>query len=461
MSDSEEWRATHRSLSEVDLRFREIARSSPELLARDSFRGLEGNKDLLKYNLQPWPTLIGRQKLEAFKRVSLRVADLLASVPQRLLGNDPARIAEFYQLGSPVVAEILFSRPSGLETLVSRGDFIDTADDFKCIEFNFTPNLGGWETPILIGLHLAVPATAAVLRELDIEARYTDTMLEFFLLILDHLESRGLTREGELTFAFIGRNHLQPVAVTSGTDYLNAEIVRALSAAKRGDLQAKAVICSYNELVTTREGVFYGARRVHAILEFCDELTPTPVYRSFKAGQLVLVNGPLEPILSTKRNVALLSQFANSDVFSAEERAFVQKHVPWTRLALPGAVEFEGERCSLEDLLRARQERFVLKDATSSGGKGVLLGRFTPKDQWRKAIDTALANGRWVVQEHWESLPYLYQSGDYGCSIHDVIWGPFVFAGTYGGAILRMQPKANGGAVNLSLHATEGILLEI
>jgi hypothetical protein len=42
-----------------------------------------------------------------------------------------------------------------------------------------------------------------------------------------------------------------------------------------------------------------------------------------------------------------------------------------------------------------------------------------------------------------------------------VVWGPFDFGDRYGGVILRMQPKAAGGAVNLSLHATAGIVLEV
>jgi hypothetical protein len=103
----------------------------------------------------------------------------------------------------------------------------------------------------------------------------------------------------------------------------------------------------------------------------------------------------------------------------------------------------------------------VLKKAGGHGGSGVVLGRFAAPERWREALATALREGDWVVQETLESLPYLYQSGDYGCSIHDVIWGPFVFGNRYGGVVLRMQPAAAGGPVNLTLHATEGIVLEV
>lgn len=462
MTPTEDWRATHRALSEQDLRFREMALETPAFLARSSFQALEKNKDLLMFRLQPWLTFIGREKLEEFKRVSLGMADLLMSVPQRLFGGDPARLAAFYGLGPPVVAEILFTPPTGLETFVGRGDFIDTADGFKCIEFNFTPNLGGWETSILVGMHLSVPVTAAALAELGIEVRYTDTILRFFLHVLEDLDRKGLLLRGsELTFAFTTKH--QPLGPTAPEVlYLNSEIARALAAAGRGDLRGQTVVCRYGDLTATPQGVFHDGKRVQAVLEFSSHVTPRPIYQCFKAGQLSLLNGPLEPVMSTKQNVALLSQHAGSDAFSREERAFIARHVPWTRLVVPGPTDFEGETSSsMEDLLIARQDRLVLKEASSSGGMGVVLGRSATAEQWRETVDKALARGGWVVQEILESLPYLYQSGDQGCSIHDVIWGPFVFAGSYAGAILRMQPKAGGGAVNLSLHATEGVLLEV
>ena len=69
--------------------------------------------------------------------------------------------------------------------------------------------------------------------------------------------------------------------------------------------------------------------------------------------------------------------------------------------------------------------------------------------------------GDWVVQEYIQSRPYLFQAGRYGCSPHDVVWGPFVFGSTYAGTILRVQPKSIDGIVNLSRGATEGILLEL
>jgi hypothetical protein len=66
------------------------------------------------------------------------------------------------------------------------------------------------------------------------------------------------------------------------------------------------------------------------------------------------------------------------------------------------------------------------------------------------------------VQEHVESRPYLYQLGEQGSAVHDVIWGLFCFGNLYGGAFLRMLPKGSGdGVINSARGATEGILLEV
>jgi hypothetical protein len=227
------------------------------------------------------------------------------------------------------------------------------------------------------------------------------------------------------------------------------------------DLQGRVVVCSPEMLVPAVNGLYLDNQRIEAVIELSGSGTPPHIYRPFKGDLVGLYNGPMGPVLSSKRNVALLSQHAASGGYTADEQAFIGAHVPWTRLVSPGEVDYDGEVHLLVDLLTTRREHFVLKDAQSMGGKGVVLGKFVSSEIWRQTLDHALAKGGWVVQEVLESLPYLYQNGEYGCSIHDVIWGPFVFGGRYGGVVLRMQPKVAGGAVNLSLNATEGIVFEV
>jgi hypothetical protein len=459
------WQATHRGLSELDLRFREAARDSPELLDRARFRlldegseGSEGSK-LLRFPLQPWPTFVGAAKLAEIRRVSIEVCRLLRGVPERIFEHDPVKLAEFYRLPSPAIAEILFAPPTGADTMLARGDLIETVAGFQCIEFNFSPSLAGWDGTIITNLQLAAPATARFMAAEGVKPAFTDTLLEMFRHVIQDLRGKGVAGAGGLTIALLP-DRKETAVIAEQLEYLNRELRRTI-AAMGLDWRGRLVGCLPEQLVFQGGRLLLAAQQIDGVLELGGTPTPPHIYRPFKAGLIGLYNGPMGAILSDKRNLALLSLHAATAGYSPEEQAFIAAHVPWTRLVAPGAIDWQGKTQPLAELLAAEQPRFVLKKAGGHGGSGVVLGKFAAPERWREALATALREGDWVVQETLESLPYLYQSGDYGCSIHDVIWGPFVFGDRYGGVVLRMQPAAAGGPVNLTLHATEGIVLEV
>jgi len=455
------WQATHRGLSELDLRFREAARESPEFLDRARYRLLDEGSRMLRFRLQPWPTFVGAEKLAEIRRVSIGVCRLLRGVPERIFENDPVKLARFYRLPSPAIAEILVAPPTGADTALARGDLIETAAGFKCIEFNFSPSLAGWDSTIITGLQLAAPPTARFMAGEGVRAAFTDTLVEMFRHVVEDVRGKGVAGAGarELTIALLP-NRQETAVIAEQLDYLNRELRRTI-AAMGLDLQGRVVGCLAEQLAFQGDRLLLASRQIDGVLELGGTPTPPHIYRPFKAGLIGLYNGPMDAILSDKRNLALLSRHASTAGYSPEEQAFIAAHVPWTRLVAPGEIDWEGRMQPLAELLAAEPARFVLKKATGYGGSGVVLGRFASPERWRDALATALREGDWVVQETLESLPYLYQSGDYGCSIHDVIWGPFVFGQRYGGVVLRMQPAAAGGPVNLTLHATEGIVLEV
>lgn len=458
MDESDIWQATHRDLSEIDLKFRQMAKDSPEFLDRATFRALDRTNDLLEGGLQPWLTFIGPRKLEEFKRASIGISQLILDAPRRVFREDWAGLASFLHLGSPTIAEVLFLEPTGVESFLMRGDFIETANGFKCIELNCTPNLGGWDIGILFRRHLTVPCTNRFLEQEGIQPRFTDTILEMFLHILEDVRRKDIARDGEVTIAFEAGDEKRR---DEATVHFQKELDRTIATAGL-DVAGRVVFARYEELVVqNRNTLTFNGRRVDAVVELQQIQTPPPLYRLFKAGRVALYNGPLGIALTDKRNLALLSTAASSGAYSPEERAFIEAHLPWTRLVVPGETEYEGTTRPLADLLRARQERFVLKLGDSKGGVGVYLGQATTPEEWSRRVDTALAEGTWVVQEIQESRPYLYQSGDYGCSLHHMVWGPFLFGTRFSGVVLRMQPKAMQGPINLGLRATEGVVLEV
>jgi hypothetical protein len=388
--------------------------------------------------------------------VSLHLARLIRSIPRLVFQDDPARLSQAYQSFSPSVIQVLLAEPNGLDGMVSRGDFIDTGDGMKCIEFNFTAHLGGWETAVLAEIHPQIPATARFLAAAGIDFAHTNTVRSLFSHAI--ARARALSGDGEVNTVIV---------VSPGDGILGSPVFRSYfsseyaPACRAHGVAGEILICPYAELVPSRGQLVHAGKRIHVVVELSRENTSPAVYRCFKQGNLCLFNGPLGLILMSKLNIALLSEGAERGVFTGDDAAIIRRHVPWTRRVAPDHVTYEGERVYLPDLLIARRERLVLKEVLLVGGKGVALGKVTPAERWRELAEAALASGQWVVQEVLESRPYLYQNGAHGCSPHDVVWGPFVFGDRYGGVILRMQPKAAGGAVNLSLHATAGIVLEV
>ena len=448
-------RAAHRAVSPEDLAFREVAKDDPRLLDRRTFDALRD--PLFEYKLQPWPTFLGAALRDELHAASRDVCGALKRIPERVFGGDWAAIARFYGLASPAAAEICFAEPNGLAGGVARGDFILTADGFKCMEVNWSARIGGWETAPLVAAHMAIPPIAEFVRGRGIAVRCTDTIRGLFTHVIGEARAAGLAADGELNIAIV-REPGSPLGSAAFRSYLREEYAR--TRAGLGGLDGEVRECYPAELASAGGAIQLAGRRIEAVIEFNDD-TPKDVYRAFKSNRLVLWNGPAMQVLSDKRNMALLSEGLEKGSFTPAERAAIRRHIPWTRLVAPGRADFYGEEMAMRDLLLARREELVLKAAVSFGGKAVAVGDFTPAAAWREMADAALARGGWIVQERLLSLPYLYQSGEHGCAPHDVIWGPFLFGDTYGGLFLRMQPQADRTVVNLTQTATEGCAFEV
>ncbi len=448
-------RENHLALSLEDLEYRELALRDEEALRRSTFQVLEGDPRLA-YRQQPWPTFVSASTIDEIKNASLALATLIRRVPQKIL-KDPHNIAAFYRMPSRAMTEIILSEPNGIEDSVARGDLIHTANGFKCIEFNYTPKLGGWETTLLASLHARVPITERFFRSRRLRPSYTPTLQVLFLQMLRQADRLGICDRREFNVGCaLEFDPDSPEAI----EFLQSELDEVLREAD-GGWRGKAIAAKYSRFVPIQKQVFFGLTRVHALLELSSVLNSPALYRCFKAKQLLLFNGPVGAMLSDKRNLALLYENRNSDVLSPAERETVGRYIPWTYRVVDQKVHYEEAEADLTNLLFSARDRLVLKEGSSYGGKGVFIGKVTSEARWDELVRQALASGGWVVQERLESSSYLFQCGDFGCAPHDVIWGPFVFGDTYGGVILRVQPKEMGGAVNLSLAATEGIVFEV
>jgi hypothetical protein len=447
--------ASHADLSPVDVRFRQLALEDPELL-----RGVAADQadedGELRSPRQPWPLFISSRRIGEIAEAAVAVSRLFRSIPERLFNNDPDRLAAFFGW-DPAMLRIALEPPNGIADGMSRGDFILGDSGFQCAEFNFGGNLGGFDNGRVARKTLGTPAIRSfVAAALGGRVRHRNT----FRLLTRHLVRRALSTRisgGEVNAALV-----QEADASEWADLCAffAREYEAVLAAIGPPLCGRLFICRAGDLTARGNVLERSGTRLHIVVDGDTSLPDPTIVRCFKAGNLLLYNGPTAALISDKRNLALLSENGESDVFTAEERAVIARHIPWSRVVAPGSTMYQGERHALERLTIARRESFVLKKGLSHSGSDVILGRGTSPQEWERSFERGAAEGDWIVQEYVESRPYLFQHRE-GCAIHRVVWGPYVFGQEFGGMFLRVQPEVRGGIVNASLGATHSCLLEV
>ncbi len=447
-------------LSRVNQVFLEYAERNAECRIRSSFDSIFRDNPLKVMSPQPWPFFIEPDVVPEMERVSLGIDRLVKSVPERFFRNDPARLAAFYRTAAPELVELIISEPNGVAQAISRGDYIESIDGFQCLELNSGGFVGGWQLQALETLYLDCPVIARFLSEQGLRAGHCNTIRLMFRHIQNETLRRGLWKEGPLNLAMLIHPH-RPIQVSiHSAERYNREYQAALTEI-RPDLQGRVFLCGYADLKEDRGGLTCEGERVHAILEQHDGQFDPRGFRHFKAKNVNFFSGPITLLLSDKRNLALLSENAESQDFTITERDLLQRHLPWTRLVLDTETIWRGQRYRLPSLLATHRERLVLKKASSLAGRDVHLGKSVSPERWAELVRQALAEPEWIVQELVEPRPSFFLDPDGSVVCHDLIWGLFTFGDTFGGAFLRLQPSERGGLVNTAVGAEVGLLLEI
>jgi hypothetical protein len=100
---------------------------------------------------------------------------------------------------------------------------------------------------------------------------------------------------------------------------------------------------------------------------------------------------------SGKHLLAVLSDPHCGLPLRTDERAWVDAHIPWSRML----------EADLADWVRANRHSLVLKPCFSMGGRGVALGWECGRDEWGLAVDRALLTPS-IVQERVVTAPEIY-----------------------------------------------------
>lgn len=126
-----------------------------------------------------------------------------------------------------------------------------------------------------------------------------------------------------------------------------------------------------------------------------------PLVRALRANAVCMVNPPRCKALYKKASFAVLSDEANQHLFTAEQQAVIQDHIPWTRVVEARQTTYGGRSVDLLEFIATNKDRLVLKPNDDYGGKGIVLGWTVDSARWDEALRTALSFP-YVVQDRIE-----------------------------------------------------------
>jgi hypothetical protein len=290
---------------------------------------------------------------------------------------------------------------------------------------------------------------------------------KLFSVLFERIITKALKMfPGEVEFNIAAVFSLRKfVAKTQADDpvvlYLNKllhRILRKRNPGFRGDF----IICCMEDLKMDGDALFFREKQIGVVLEVAESFVPMKMLMAAKRGKLLLYNGPIVRILSNKLNLAILSEFQDSNKFTREESEIIRKYVPWTRRVAPVYTTYGEKRIKLDEFLVSAKDDMVLKAGESYGGKDVLLGRHTAGDVWKDLVKEAISRKDWIAQEYIEPSSYMFQTGEDGCVEHQAVWGFFVFGDEYTGGFVRIMPKEGcKGAINSHLGAEASCIVDV
>lgn len=164
---------------------------------------------------------------------------------------------------------------------------------------------------------------------------------------------------------------------------------------------------------------------------------------AYRAGAICMVNSFRSKLIHKKALFAVLTDQRRADLFSAAEQEAIRAHVPWTRLVRAEKSDYRGEEVDLLEYIRANNEKLVLKPNDDYGGHGITIGWNSDQSEWEAALQAALADGDYLVQERVptarETFPALQEDGSIEFAEQLVDLDPLLFNGKVRSAFTRLS----------------------
>ena len=174
------------------------------------------------------------------------------------------------------------------------------------------------------------------------------------------------------------------------------------------------------------------------IIESCPDLL-----EAYKAGAVCMVNNFRSKIIHKKAVFAVLTNEKYAHLFNEAELSAIRAHVPWTRTFCEEKTINHGQEIDLVDWTRQNAHKLVLKPNDDYGGHGIYIGWNSSPEEWEEAIQVALTNGDYLVQERVQTskeiFPFLEADGKIYMVEQLVDLDPLLYFGKVGSAFTRLS----------------------
>ncbi|MRV71995.1 hypothetical protein GJ700_09750 [Duganella sp. FT92W] len=441
----------------VPERFARFALNEPALHRPADYLLQDDLPDLMRhyqFPVQRWPFFVDSANFRAVEVPATVLPALINKIPRLFFDNDVDAICNYFGIENKLLFSMLFTHKWHGQSVVARGDFINTSDGLMCLEQNMGSQIGGWQTEAISAAYLRCPAMQRFMQETPFRYTPTNVLLAWFNYSIGLARRNTGLADGGVHNLFIAAPHEYATGSTSA--YFAAVYQQAL---EQHGLHGTLFMNNFDALSAGRDGVHVQGQRIHSLLNPSGLTLPLPVLRAYMACTVYIVDETLPVVYSDKRMLALLSTHAGDPRrFTEQERGVIERHVPWTRAFDQEHVDYRGGRHQLATLAVEQQHEFVIKHAKGCQGNDLYIGGKTPASEWRQVVERAVREKCWVIQQYYASLTYLGQQGEQGIGRFHGIWGTFCFGERLGRIWLRIQPASGGsGIINSHQGAAETI----
>lgn len=187
--------------------------------------------------------------------------------------------------------------------------------------------------------------------------------------------------------------------------------------------------------------IVYKRLLVNEYLPIIDEYPA--LLHAYQNHAVCMVNSFRSKLIHKKALFAVLTDSKRATLFTTAEHEAIQAHVPWTRLVRDEPTDYKGREVKLLEFVLGNNERLVLKPNDDYGGHGITIGWNASPSEWNDALQAALKNGDYLVQERVptarETFPALTANGQIEFAEQLVDLDPLLFNGKVGSAFTRLS----------------------